>query len=1065
TADDDAFVGGQDSLVNSIDAVLSDSGSEFENLATAGETTVTVTDEPGTPGNPGTPNGGDPITISIAATSEQFTEAQQQTFTVSLNKAVDRDVEVTLDGGKTVTIAKGATSATYTRDAQGEDVYQDGATVTVALEGAEAADGTAFENLTLGEAAQAQIVDTIDTVTATLTSSIDGNEDGATVTYTVTLGAAPLEDETFTFDVDGQEQTITIEAGKTSATTTVTFSDPDVYVDSDTIAAPNNLTGSNNSGYEQLVLNNAATSHLVPDTIDTTTVSISAIVTQTSEINVGNVDSTDSFTVTAYNADGSLGTLSRVTGTDHNGFGVSGSSSGGGASSELGYVSNGNSEKISVDFNNQVKTFDVQFAWRNNGEKAKVEFFNNDGVSVGWAIVSGGGTSTQALVTYYDADGRVTKTEHAEGGSDRVDNAYTFEPGSGQSFVRAEFTAVGHDDDYLIHSIKYKEVIDDDASSIGGPSQVVYEIETSNPPDESQYDFLNTFPTAEVVIDGQSYTVHLDRNGKGTITVDANGKSDLVAEVIQINGNFEHVELPESLTLYKGVLAVDGNDSHTINGGQGNDLLIGDQGGTESNFQPSQNYNIALVVDTSGSMSEDSGQTKQVWVESGHKWRGKWVDTSHYEEQPVPRIELVKDALKNLATQLAGHDGKVNVALIGFNSSAVDVTPGNQQSDLVFTDLDASSLDALIDKIDALIANGATNYEAAFKEADAWYDSLSVDTSYKNLTFFLTDGNPTTHIGEGGGSAMNYGDIANALDDYKAVASHGEVHAIGIGSGVNIDVLKFFDNSDVTGEHSLTVENRTITDQAGEVHIVNNANELNAALQGSSTNDELAQVGSDNIVGGDGNDIIFGDSLNTDGLSWAGRELPSGSGMAALKEFLKVSNGGVAATDQQLYDYLKASHGQFNAEGDTRGGDDRLDGGSGDDVLYGQSGDDTLIGGAGNDTLYGGLGADTFAWNLGDQADEGTPAAHDTVKDFNIEEGDKLDLADLLKEYDEGEALNGFIQASEENGSTVLHISTAGNLGADGAGADQKITLENVPNSDLPATFLEDLLKDQPNID
>ncbi|MGQ4880054.1 retention module-containing protein, partial [Billgrantia sp. LNSP4103-1] len=228
TAADDAFAGGQAALVNSIDAVLSDSGSEFENLATAGETTVTVTDEPGTPGNPGTPNGGDPITVSIAATSEQFTEAQQQTFKVSLSEAVDRDVTITLDGGNTVTIEAGETEATYTRVPQGDDVLKDGETVTVALEGATAADGTAFENLTLGEAAQAQIVDTIDTVTATLSANTDSVAEGGTVTYTVTLTGPDGADLT---GHDGLEfrladgSIVTIAAGEISGSTTVTAAD------------------------------------------------------------------------------------------------------------------------------------------------------------------------------------------------------------------------------------------------------------------------------------------------------------------------------------------------------------------------------------------------------------------------------------------------------------------------------------------------------------------------------------------------------------------------------------------------------------------------------------------------------------------------------------------------------------------------------------------------------------------------------------------------------------------------------------------------------------------------
>nr|WP_231500642.1 MULTISPECIES: immunoglobulin-like domain-containing protein [unclassified Halomonas] len=585
------------------------------------------------------------------ADQAEFSEAEEQTFTVSLSEAVDREVTVTLDGGNTVTIAAGETDATYTRDPQGDDVFVDGENVTVALEDAAATDGSAFENVTLGDAAETTVTDTIDTVDATLTSTqaAGSNEDAVTVTYTITLGTAPTATETFTFDVNGEQQTITIEAGATSGTTEFTFSDPDVFVDSDTISAPTNFESSNNSGYEDLNLVNSATAHevvdsidittltlndvsveegtgtatitatlsnpagqgftvtlsngativfaegategtsnafvvqgddvyldsesysvsvadegdhnfekldssdsamvTVNDTIDITTVGITAIVTKTSEINVGNVDDTDSFTVTAYRSEDDQGAISKVTGTDHDGFGVEGTTSGSGDSSELGYGTNGGSEKIVVDFNNEVKTFDIQFAWRNNGEKAKVEFFDEDGNSVGWAIVSGGGTSTDALVTYYDAEGKVTKTEHAAGGSDRVDNSYTFEPGSGETFVRAEFTAVGFDDDYLIHSIQYKEVMNGEAISIDGASEVIFEIETSNHPDESKYDFVDTFPTATVNIGGEIYEVKLDRNGKGSVAVETDGAEDLVAKVIEVNGNFEEVAVPVSLTL------------------------------------------------------------------------------------------------------------------------------------------------------------------------------------------------------------------------------------------------------------------------------------------------------------------------------------------------------------------------------------------------------------------------------------------------------------------------------------------------------------------------------------
>ncbi|WP_447553461.1 Ig-like domain-containing protein [Vreelandella sp. EE22] len=388
--------------------------------------------------------------------------------------------------------------------------------------------------------------------TATLTSELQpgADEDGATVAYTVTVNRVSETDQTFTFDVDGEAQSITVRAGDTTGSTSYHYSDPDVYWDENVISAPSVLQVSGDDGSWNWNLVNNAESYELDDTIDVTTVTLGALVTKTSVIDVTNLDKSDSFKVSAFGTDGNPGEVSKVIGTNHDGFGVKGPTSGSAADSELGYGKNGVSEKIVIDFNHEVESFDVQFAWRNNSEKAKVEFKDADGNSVGYAIVSGGGTSTEAKVTYYDADGKTLGEDFAPGGSDRVDQAYKFKPEIGKTFVSAEFTAVGYDDDYLIHSIAYKEVVKDGAASISGESEVVFEVETSNPPDPSQYTFSGSdFPTAIVEIDGVLHEVTLDRSGKGTVTVNVDGENDLVARVIEVNGNFEKVDVPVSLTL------------------------------------------------------------------------------------------------------------------------------------------------------------------------------------------------------------------------------------------------------------------------------------------------------------------------------------------------------------------------------------------------------------------------------------------------------------------------------------------------------------------------------------
>ncbi|WP_369692947.1 immunoglobulin-like domain-containing protein [Halomonas sp. BL6] len=1386
TAADDAFVGGQDTLVNRIDAVLNNSDSEFENLVTAGNTSVTVTDEPGTPGNPGdpgTPNGGDGITVSIVADKAEFTEAEAQTFTVSLSDAVDRDVTVTLDGGNTVTIIAGETETTYTRPAQGDDVFNDGETVTVELESAAASDGTAFENVTLGDAAETQVVDTIDTVTIklsapdavtegepiTVSASVDhapqdsplvirlsngqqitiavgettgsvtfesraddvyqqgsntlnlsiesaegGNyealdsdataavtisDDADATTITLSAPSAVTEGEPITVSAsvnnapqgsplvitlsNGQQITIavgettgsvtfesraddvyqqgtdtlnlsiesaeggnyealdsdataavtisddtdaatialhdiTVNEGSGTATISATLSHPagkeftvtlsngatitfapgateststafaiqgdDVYLDSESYEVSVSDSGDHN--FESLDISDKATV-TVNDTVDTTTVSISAIVTKTSEINVGNVDTTSSFTVTAYKGNGEVGQISKVTGTVHDGFGVVGSSSGGAASSELGYVGNGQSEKIAVEFNNQVKSFDVQFAWRNNAEKARVDFFDGEGNSVGWAVVSGGGSATDALVTYYDAQGNVTKTEHAPGGSDRVDNAYTFEPGSGLLFNRAEFTAVGHDDDYLIHAIKYKEVLSEDAATIDGPSDVVFDIQTSNPPDVSQYDFEYTFPTALVEVAGTQYLVNLDRNGKGTLSVSADGNSDLTATVLEVNGNFESVAVPESATLYKGLLVVGSNldddgsqaappahntpnpqepNSGVIQGGSGNDVIIGDVGGAKVTVEPGGNYNIALIVDVSGSMGNASGTAG------------------------LTRMELAKQALSQLVTELAGHSGVINIALIPFAGS------GQTSIKASVKDLQSGELlKNLTDAIDTLSANGGTNYSAAFNAAEQWFSGSDAKAGYENLTFFLTDGDPTFYGAndQGPGNSTNADVLRASIDAYGSLvqASSTKVYGVGIGNGVNQDYLNFFDNTNSLGQGTVSVidtvtladfsgsndvldrasnwagagsNGRFVIDQGylqisdsrnqgafsvtsdqfnvaadgsqlrfsystfsnssdvfgyqlqklvggswnslinsglsrtggstivindlaagdyrlvysvddrsnnnsnatmslneiglvspvpvtaaiGQPQIVNTADELSVALNQGSTELELADVGDDILRGGEGDDIIFGDAIFTDNLTWEGRdsaELPDGSGLKALKAYLEDDLGRVPTTDD-IYNYIKDNYESLVDPDPVKGGND------------------TLIGGQGDDILIGGLGADTFKWELNDQGTTDQPAT-DTVMDFNASEGDVLDISELLQNEENATDLSTYIVAEEEGTDTVLYISSDGNLAGNKENADQVVRLEGKSFSDFGGGSAQDVIQHMLNND
>ncbi|WDL84785.1 type I secretion C-terminal target domain-containing protein [Aeromonas bestiarum] len=222
----------------------------------------------------------------------------------------------------------------------------------------------------------------------------------------------------------------------------------------------------------------------------------------------------------------------------------------------------------------------------------------------------------------------------------------------------------------------------------------------------------------------------------------------------------------------------------------------------------------------------------------------------------------------------------------------------------------------------------------------------------------------------------------------------------------------------------------------GQPDIITTADQLKAVLVGGSTTNTPAEVGADVLHGGAGNDILFGDAINTDHLPWGSVGNPAkpadwvdGKGLDGLTQFLTLKNG-YAPSSLELYEYIKGNAKSFDVASDIRGGNDKLHGGLGDDILFGQGGNDELYGddgkdilyggtgsdkldgGAGNDTLSGGLGndilvgglgndilkgdagADTFTWLQGDTATGSV--AKDYVVDFSKAEGDKLDLSDLL---------------------------------------------------------------------
>ena len=191
------------------------------------------------------------------------------TFTATLSNASQGDTTITTDQG-VITILNGATTGTLTiASGNGEDVYLDASSLTATITGTS---GGNFENLVVGTAAAtAQVNDTISNATVDLSASTVSEGAVANYVFTATLSNASEGVTTITTD----QGVITILNGATTGTLTIASGNgADVYNDASSLTAT--ITGTSGGNFESLVVGTAAATAHVNDTIDTTTVDLSA---------------------------------------------------------------------------------------------------------------------------------------------------------------------------------------------------------------------------------------------------------------------------------------------------------------------------------------------------------------------------------------------------------------------------------------------------------------------------------------------------------------------------------------------------------------------------------------------------------------------------------------------------------------------------------------------------------------------------------------------------------------------------------------------------------------------
>ncbi|EGQ7948421.1 tandem-95 repeat protein [Vibrio parahaemolyticus] len=545
-----------------------------------------------------------------------------------------------------------------------------------------------------------------------------------------------------------------------------------------------------------------------------------------------------------------------------------------------------------------------------------------------------------------------------------------------------------------------------------------------------------------------SYTVDLSSEPNqtshqlsGTITVpaDYNGSLDFdvtaTAGSVEVNNNTQMGADTASVSVrdYEFVSGTHGDNN--IVGSDDNDVIVGDVQGLQ--IVEGQDYNIAFMLDTSGSMGYDVGRA----------------------------VTELKTVLNTLIESASGpHSGKVNVLLTTFSTESKQVLELDLSSDNAKSQVE-SILDAIVK-----LGDGNTNYEAGFQSALNWFDSA--DSGATNLSYFISDGRPNQAtvndanninqmdsivLGVENNKLVTLADVlpadyktgdvvtydnktvidSNSLvyslstgdllgkmtsnhsyydyetyvlhqanNAYQALEELSEVRSIGLGHDLDEDSLKHFDSDGVV---------RTNID----------VNQLAEVILGKEVS--LMQ-GKDEISSLDGNDIIFGDAIRFD--------INGEQGVSALQNYVASQLGKDVAlvTKEEVHHYITENQAEFEQ---SRYYDqaDTIYGGAGNDILFGQGGNDKLFGGADNDILIGGLGSDILTGGDGEDIFKWIDVANerDTVTDFSSSE-DSLDFSDLfddLSKDEVGDLLSDLQSGSHTGDAGGYHVEVSQDGSAD----------------------------------
>ena len=805
-----------------------------------------------------------------------------------------------------------------------------------------------------------------------------------------------------TFNVNGQQYNVgsnavnVIDAGKVVGTISLAANGSYTFTPtSDWSGKVPTVTYATNTGMSSTLDINVtpvADIPLVTVNVGTGSTPVTTSITETS-VNTSNAG----HTVTAYNVNGSKGTVSTVSGTDHDGFGVSGAASG--DSTEIGRNSTG-SESLAIQFNIPVTAITVQFAWLASGEWARYQMYDE---------------AKKPVVLGYNADGSVNTASglygFVKGGSDKVDTQFKLSVPAGSTISQIVFDAPRVDDDYLINKVTYT-------------TATTYPVTITATPQDLDYSETITKVTVEVPkgvtlsagtqIDATHWSLPLASNSSYSVSIDPvtkavtiTGLNMTVPENVQVNEikvvavATDGQDTASGTVIYKNEpVAHDDNVSAKLTSA----MVAGTpESKTLANFESSEpsgnawKYSAATDMDKSGvSMASELG-----WVSSSISSSVLDAQLSSSSNRALVLTDSNGNGGSNGTTNGAATlwtpsytTGKLGGEAFSFKVTTDNLNNRDSAGWVLYKSSDNGQTWSTAGKSGAITAS-TTKVSISDLLADTTYRVvLSVEDKTRgstNPSLALDDFVVTvpTQVEQWSASAISGSVVAN-----DSFGSFGETATLAVKVG--------------STWVNATAAGTTVTGAYGTLVIKSDGTYTYTPIANKSNVGEVEHFDY-KLTQTDGDTSAAQLNISIDG--------PAAAKTAALASMSLVTSDADSSDAHSTNALTTSGH-----------------------EVHSTSSSDTLIGTAEDDL---------FIWHQGDAGTVARPVT-DVVKNFGASGNDALDLADLLQGEEASSDLSKFLhletrtEADGKTIDTVVKVSTAGALDADGNGFNQKILVEGV---------------------